>query len=79
MKIEILGSGCPKCHLVENIVKEVVNENKIKAAVEHVYDIEKIIDMGVTMSPAISVDGKVIIQGKIPAKEEVLSKLKLIK
>lgn len=76
MKIEILGSGCPKCHKVEEIVREVVKENKIKADVEHIYDINRIIEMGIMMTPAVAIDGKIVIQGKIPTKEEVLGKLK---
>ncbi len=72
MKIEILGSGCPKCHLVENIVKEFVKENKIKATVEHVYDFNEIIERGIMMTPAISVDGKIRMEGKIPSKEELV-------
>jgi len=70
MKIEILGSGCPKCKTTEEIVKKVVKKIGIKAEVGHVYDINKMIEYGVMMTPAIAIDGKIVIEGKIPTEEE---------
>jgi small redox-active disulfide protein 2 len=70
MKIEILGTGCPSCLVVEEIVKKAVKELGIKANVEHVYEIEKIIEYGVMMTPAVAINGKIKIQGKIPTIEE---------
>jgi len=71
MKIEILGSGCPKCKTAEEIVKKVVKKLGIKAEVGHVYDMNKIIEYGVMMTPAIVVDGVVKIEGKIPTEDEI--------
>jgi small redox-active disulfide protein 2 len=76
MKIEILGTGCPKCLVVEEIMKKVVKELGIKANVEHVYDIEKIIEYGVMMTPAIAINGKIKIEGKIPSIEEAKKMIK---
>jgi len=46
MKITILGSGCPSCRLLEAQAKKVGKELGLKdAQVEHIYDIEKIIDL----------------------------------
>jgi small redox-active disulfide protein 2 len=70
MKIEILGSGCPKCKTTEEIVKRVVKKLGIKAEVNHVYDINKIIEYGVMMTPAVAIDGKIVVEGKIPTEEE---------
>jgi small redox-active disulfide protein 2 len=71
MKIEILGSGCPKCIATEEIVRKVVKKGGIKAEVGHVYDINKIIEYGAIMTPAVAINGKIKIQGKIPTIEEV--------
>jgi small redox-active disulfide protein 2 len=71
MKIEILGSGCPKCKATEEIVKKVVKRLGIKAEVSHLYDMNKIIEYGVMMTPAISIDGKIRIEGKIPREDEI--------
>lgn len=72
MKIQVLGSGCPSCHLVEENAKKAVAELGLKnTEVEHIYDMEKIIEMGVIMTPALAVDGKILIAGKIPSVEEI--------
>jgi len=71
MEILIVGAGCPKCKAVESIVKEVVKELKIDANVSHVYDIKEFAKYGVTITPAIVIDGKVVLAGKVPSKEEV--------
>lgn len=71
MKIEILGSGCPKCKITEEIVKKVVKKLGMKVEVGHVYDLDKITEYGVMMTPAIAIDGEVKIEGKIPTEEEV--------
>ena len=71
MKIEILGSGCPKCKMTEETVKKVVKKLGIKAEIGHVYDMDKIIDYGVMMTPAVAVDGKIKIEGKIPTENDI--------
>lgn len=70
-KIQILGTGCPKCRqLLENA------ERACKAlgngyAVEKVDDINKIIEFGVMMTPAIAVNGTVVKTGKVLSEEEI--------
>jgi small redox-active disulfide protein 2 len=71
MEIKILGPGCAKCHQVERLVKETLEETGTDAAVEHVTDFKKIASYGVFGTPAVVVDGKVKSVGKIPKKEEI--------
>lgn len=71
MKIEILGTGCPKCKKLEEIVREVVNEEKIDAEIVKVTQINEIMNYGIMFTPALVVDGEVKVAGKIPSKEEV--------
>ncbi|MCS7179774.1 MAG: thioredoxin family protein [bacterium] len=71
MEILIIGAGCPKCKAVEKIVKEVVEELKISANVSHVYDIKEFPKYGVKITPAIVINGEIVIEGKIPSKEEL--------
>ena len=73
--IQILGTGCPKCQNLTSIVKDVVEENQIDASIEKVEDIEDIMKFNVMMTPALVVDGNVVIKGRVPSKEEVLSTL----
>ena len=55
----------------EEIVKKVVKRLGIKTEISHVYDIEKIIERGILTTPAISIDGKIKISGKVPSEEEI--------
>lgn len=72
MKIQVLGSGCPSCHSVEENAKKAIAELGLKnTKVDHIYDIEKIVEMGVMMTPALAIDGKILISGKIPSVEEI--------
>jgi len=71
MEILIVGAGCPKCKAVEEVVKDVVKELGIDADVSHLYDIKEFAKYGVTITPAIVIDGRVVLAGKVPSKEEV--------
>ncbi len=71
MKIEILGTGCPKCKSTEKIVRKAVEELKIKADIVKVEDLQEIINKGVMMTPAVIVDGEVKIVGHVPSINEI--------
>ena len=71
-KIEVLGSGCPKCHKLESMVKGAVAKHGLNAEVTHVYDLNRIVDYGVLVTPALVVDGKLKISGKLPGEKELL-------
>jgi len=71
MRIEIVGPGCPKCIATEKNVKEALKELGIQAEVVHVTDVREFAKKGVVFTPAVVVDGKVKISGKIPTVEEV--------
>lgn len=73
MDIKVLGPGCAKCTLTEELVREVVERNNIDATVEKISDIKKIAGFGVFMTPAVVIDGDVKCVGKVPKKEEVES------
>jgi small redox-active disulfide protein 2 len=71
MEIKILGTGCPKCKSLEKITREVVEQNGIEATVTKVEDIYQIMKYGVLTTPALVVDEKVEIKGRIPSAEEI--------
>ena len=71
MKVEILGTGCPKCKQLTANVEEVVKELNLKAEVIKVTQIDKIIEYGVMMTPALVIDGKVVSAGKVLTKDQV--------
>ena len=71
MKIEILGTGCPKCEALAQNAETAVRELGIEATVEKVTDIVQIADRGVMMTPALSVDGDIKLVGKVATVEEL--------
>ena len=71
MKIQILGTGCPKCRQLEANAREALRNTGLEASVEKVTDVDAIINMGVMMTPALAVDGVVKSAGKVLAKEEI--------
>jgi len=71
MKIEILGTGCPKCKMLEENVRKALAESGKKAEVVKVTEIDKIIGYGVMSTPAIVVDGEVKAYGKVSTPEEI--------
>jgi small redox-active disulfide protein 2 len=71
MEIKILGTGCPKCKTLEKLTREVVEQNGIDANVTKVEDIYQIMKYGVMTTPAMVVDEKVIIKGRVPSLEEI--------
>jgi len=71
MKIEILGTGCPKCKQLAANAEAAVKELNIQAEVAKVTDIDKITGYGIMMTPALVVDGAVISFGKLLTKDEI--------
>jgi len=71
MKIEVLGSGCPKCMSVEQNVKKALAELAVEADVVKVTDIQQIIQRGVMSTPALVIDGKLVLQGKSPTVQQL--------
>jgi small redox-active disulfide protein 2 len=75
MKIQILGTGCPKCNKLTEMTKTVADEMGLDYELEKVTDINDIMQMGVMMTPALAVDGEVKVSGKVPSAEEIKSLL----
>jgi len=71
MEIRILGSGCPRCHELENRTLDVLAELHIAADVQKVTDAKKIIEYGIMATPGLVINGKVMCSGKLPNKEEL--------
>ena len=70
-KIQVLGTGCPKCKKLYEAAQKVVADSGIEAEVIKVEDINEIMQCGVMMTPALVVDGEVKVVGRIPRPEEI--------
>ncbi len=76
MEIKVLGSGCAKCKTLEKLTREAVAEAGIDATVSKVEDMYEIMRHGVMVTPALVVDGKVLVKGKVPSVSEIKDLLK---
>jgi len=72
MKIEILGTGCPKCKATEKVVRKVVEELGKDVEVVKIEDLQEIVNRGVMMTPAVIVDGEIKIVGHIPSVKKIV-------
>jgi len=71
MKIQILGTGCPKCKLLYANAVKAAEQAGIQFEIEKVEDIMKIMDFGVMITPALAIDGEVKSAGKVLTVEEI--------
>ena len=71
MKIKILGTGCSRCHQLEQTVKDVVKDLGIEASFEEVKDIKKIMSYPILTTPGLVVNEEVVCSGRVPNKTEV--------
>lgn len=71
MKIEVLGTGCPKCQATIRNAEETIKELGIQAEVVKVDDIAEITARGVMVTPALAIDGGMKCSGRIPTVEEI--------
>ena len=76
MKIEILGTGCPKCKKLAELAEQAVKESGIEAEIIKITEINEIMNYGVMITPALVIDGEVKSAGKIPSLEEIKNWLK---
>ncbi|MEI6512723.1 MAG: thioredoxin family protein [bacterium] len=70
-KLQILGTGCAKCNKLTELTKTAADALGIEYELEKVTDIREIMQFGVMMTPALVVDGKVKIVGRLPSADEM--------
>lgn len=71
MKIQVLGSGCPTCKNLHQMVEEAVKNLNLDLEVEYSTDISRIVELGAMSSPVMAIDDEVIFSGKTPTSEEI--------
>jgi len=74
-KIEILGSGCSRCAQTERVVRSVIEQEHLDVQVVKEESFQRIAALNVLSTPAIAIDGKVLLAGRIPTVEEVRTML----
>jgi small redox-active disulfide protein 2 len=71
MKIQVAGPGCARCHAVEKNVIEAVTELGIDADVSKLSDPREFAKLGIFLTPAVVIDGKVLVSGKVVTIDEL--------
>jgi small redox-active disulfide protein 2 len=71
MKVEILGTGCPKCKKTFSNAEKAVKELGVNAEIVKVEKIDDIMNYGVMMTPALAINGDVKVAGKIPDPKQI--------
>jgi small redox-active disulfide protein 2 len=75
MKLQILGTGCAKCNALTQATEQAAQSLGLPYELEKVTDLKQIMAFGVMMTPALVVDGKVKVSGKVPNVNELKSLL----
>ena len=70
-KIEILGTGCPKCEQLTNNARIAADRLGGEFTIEKVTAIDEIVGRGVISTPALAVDGKIVVSGRMVSPEEI--------
>lgn len=75
-KIQVLGTGCPKCRKLAEQADEAARSLGIEYELEKVTNINDIMNFGVMVTPALAVDGEVKVAGKVPSVDEIKGMLR---
>jgi small redox-active disulfide protein 2 len=71
MEIKVLGPGCPKCKSLAKLVQETVQEMQLDATITKVEDIMEIMQYNIIATPALVINGKVVLKGVLPSKVQL--------
>jgi small redox-active disulfide protein 2 len=71
MRIEVFGTGCPKCNMLEANVRKVLKELGVKAEVVKVTSIDEMVERGLMTVPAMVIDGELVVAGRVPPTAEI--------
>jgi len=75
VKIQILGTGCPKCKKLAENTEAAATGLGIEFELEKVTEIDEILEFGVMMTPALAVDGEVKVTGRVPSVDDIKAML----
>jgi small redox-active disulfide protein 2 len=71
MKLKIYGSGCAKCNLLTQHAETAARELGMDYDLEKVTDMNAIIEAGIMRTPALAVDDRIVVEGKVPSANEL--------
>ena len=71
MRIEVFGTGCPKCNMLETNVKKALSELGVAAEVVKITSIDEFVERGLMSTPALMIDGELVVAGRVPSVTEL--------
>ena len=77
MEIKVIGPGCANCKRLLEVTKQAVKEAGIETEIEYVTDIQKMVEMGIIQTPALAINGKVVLSGFVPDVKTIKNKINL--
>ena len=69
--IEVLGPGCARCFETARVVRHVLDEARLDCVVQKDESIERMAALGILRTPAVAIDGRVVLSGHVPRTEEI--------
>jgi small redox-active disulfide protein 2 len=75
MELRVLGPGCMNCQKLAANAEAAARELGVEYRLEKVTDFAAILSHGVRRTPALAVNGKVVVQGRVPGADEIMSLL----
>lgn len=75
MRIQVAGPGCPNCQTTEKNVVDACAEINLPADITHVFNVAEFLSLGVTRTPAVLVDGEIVIAGRVPTVQDLVTLL----
>ena len=76
MEIKVIGPGCANCKRLLEVTKQAVEETGRQTEIEYVTDIQKMVEMGIMQTPALAINGKVVLSGFVPDVKTIKGKIK---
>ena len=70
-EILILGTGCKNCHILADNIKKAVEILHLDAEINHITDIAEVLKYGIALMPAVIINGKTVVKGKVPGVSEL--------
>lgn len=75
-KIEILGAGCAKCKKLHEMTMAAAAQLQLECDIRYITDLKQIMAYGIMMTPALVIDGKVVLSGKVPSMDDLKNLIK---
>ncbi len=71
MKVEVYGPGCAKCRQSYDVIRKYLDEKGLAHEVVKIESIDAMMALGIISTPAIALDGKVVLKGRVPTTSDL--------